>query len=122
MTAEEKIIAQEMYKEGKSTASIAKELHYSSATIARNLFGGNGKAGRRLENAIYPGLVKWLADNNKTVTDFNVMVCGKKNQQMSLILHGTTMPNKRTIDKILAITGLTYEEAFRTAEDVKANE
>lgn len=122
MTAEEKRKALDMYNEGNSMDEIAKELHFCRATIVRNLPSGVAKKGRKIKDVIYPGIVKWLIKNRVTLAELNRKAFGNDSQHMSVILHGKIDPRKSTIDKILAATGMTYEEAFGTAEDVKGHE
>lgn len=122
MTAEEKRKAAELYAAGKSMEEIAKELNYCRATISRNLPSGMARRGRKAKGIIYPYIEKWMQVNNVSIAELNRRMFGNNNPHMFMILHGKIMPNKVTIDKILAETGLTYEEAFRTAEDVNAHE
>lgn len=115
MTNEEKRIAQEMYLEGESIGSIAKTLNYCSTTISRCLPAEIKTSCRRSKNIIYPGIAKWLIMNKMSVKKLSEKIgANNKHPHILLILQGKMCPKKTTIDKILAATGLTYEEAFRT--------
>lgn len=74
------------------------------------------------KNIVYPGIAKWLAKNNMTIEALNKKARLNSFAHLWNILNGVIDPRKKTIDKILAATGLTYEEAFGNAEDVKADE
>lgn len=118
MTNEEKRIAQEMYLEGKNIASIAKMLNYCHSTISKCLPAEIKIAYHRPTKIIYPGITKWLAVNRSTVKALSEKIGeGNKEPHLSAILHGKVSPRKTTIDKILAVTGLTYEEAFSTGNE-----
>lgn len=60
---------------------------------------------------IYPGLRRYMMDNRFTFSRFAVH-CGVGYPQLYNALTGRADPFKATIDKILAGTGMTYEEAF----------
>lgn len=120
MTNEEKRIAQEMYLDGKCMDEIAKEMHYCSVTISRNLPDEIKVPYRRAKKIVYPGMTKWLTANKMSVKEFADKIKGTADDKapytphILMILHGKINPRKTMIDKILAVTGLTYEEAFRT--------
>lgn len=62
-------------------------------------------------HSVYPSIDAWLRANNVSVMELARRV-EISQQSMSLLMNGRTLPRKRTIDKILRITGMTYEEAF----------
>lgn len=67
---------------------------------------------------VYPNVRKWLNDNKMTTAEM-VRRMGCKNHtntnhSLREILKGNSYPNKLKIDKLLAITGLTYEKFFET--------
>lgn len=117
MTAEEKRIALEMYLAGESSISIGRKLHYCAATITNSLPPEIKRRGRRTTDIIYPGIAKWVAKKGITLEKFSEMVGVGSASHLSAILHGRYNTSKATIDKILATTGLTYEEAFSLAKD-----
>lgn len=75
----------------------------------------NFKAYRR-EEVVYPNLRRWLNDNKITRSEFirrmGNVVCGNAHSQISEWFRGKRYPTKSSIDKILKITGLTYEQLF----------
>ena len=65
---------------------------------------------------IYPNLRKWLNENKVGVSEFlrrmgNISTGGAYSTVRGWF-SGRVYPPKQTIDKILAITGLTYEELW----------
>lgn len=60
---------------------------------------------------IYPGIDAWLRSHNTSM-----MALGNSVEtvypHIYRIMAGDISPTKRTIDKILSVTGMTYEEAF----------
>lgn len=65
---------------------------------------------------IYPGIALWM---QRTQTTLGALAeqTGISDTALLRILKGyTPSPGKHTIDTLLAVTGLTYEEAFRQAE------
>ena len=72
-------------------------------------------------NAVWPGLEKWRLEHNMTIEDM-AEAANVNRSTMQLLWNGRCRNEKKqmeygprmsTIDKILALTGLTYEEAFR---------
>ena len=69
---------------------------------------------------VYPNIRKWLNDNKVNKSEF-ARRCGFCNQsdrkkRLDGYLKGRCDPPKRVIDKILSVTGLTYEQAFSKKE------
>lgn len=60
---------------------------------------------------IYPAIRAWMQNNDCNFSALADMV-GVCNQTISHTLRGTRGTSKYTIDQILRVTGLTYEEAF----------
>ena len=58
----------------------------------------------------YVGLRDWMIENCVTVAELERR-CG--NLRMLASLTGKSNPSKYTIDAILQVTGLTYEECFK---------
>jgi hypothetical protein len=67
---------------------------------------------------IYPKLRKWMNDNQITRTEFlkrmGLSDCADNRSRLSGYMKGKCYPQKKYIDKMLAATGLTYEELFFT--------
>ena len=64
----------------------------------------------------YPSIEKYMTDHNLSLRGF-ARQCDMPSSTMCRLLNGQTEPSKSTIDKILAVTGLSYEECFREEKD-----
>lgn len=75
------------------------------------------------KSVVFPNLRRWLNDTRMTRAEFiRRLGCvngGNSNDQLRRLLNGTAQPRKKTIDKMLEITGLTYEEMFSPVETEK---
>lgn len=75
------------------------------------------------EECIYPNLRKWMNENKVTRVEFlRRMGYTPHNQnyyQFNRCIWGQKYPRKNYIDKMLQVTGLTYEELFAEVEDGK---
>lgn len=58
----------------------------------------------------YVGLRQWMLKNRVSISKLEKL-CGISKVHKSLV--GDCNPGKRTIDAILSVTGLTYEECFK---------
>ena len=67
-----------------------------------------------LAECIYPNLRGWMNDNRVSVPELAKRVTGDRDNGASVRrwIAGYTNPNKKNIDKLLSVTGLTYEEMF----------
>lgn len=68
------------------------------------------------KQVIYPNLRRWMNENKVGKREFirrmELSVGGKTAQNLNDWFAGRTYPNKKNIDLILKITGLTYEQLF----------
>lgn len=64
---------------------------------------------------LYPRLMQWIEDNNLTLLDACISFDIGDNT-LPMILYGFNDPSKRTIDKMLAVTGIPYEELFKESQ------
>ena len=68
------------------------------------------------EEVVYPHLRKWLNENKVARNEFarrlGIGPSPGNSNRISAWFRGTCYPNKSSIDKILAATGLTYEKLF----------
>ena len=116
-----------MYLEGMDYKAIGRKTGRSKSTIAQVVtrYNRGEKKGLLLERAIgriiYPGIREWMLDAGASIPEA-ARACGIPEQTLRGWLQGTpkakrgeSMP-KWAIDRMLAWTGLTYEQAFR-AED-----
>lgn len=111
MTLEQKIEAYTMYIDGHSMQEIGEKFGVSKQRISQIL--GMGKPGRKpWADAKYKNIRKWLNEHNMSQAD---LAAGTKIVQTNIsnIISGKHEPSKKAIDKILAFTGMTYEEAFK---------
>ena len=65
---------------------------------------------------VYPNIRNWMNRNKVTKSEFvrrlGLCNCYDNKARLASYLRGECDPSKSTIDKILAVTGMTYEEAF----------
>lgn len=68
------------------------------------------------ETCVYPNLRQWLNDNRITKSEFirrmGATYITQENARYAAYFRGEHYPSKQTIDKMLAVTGLTYEQLF----------
>lgn len=60
----------------------------------------------------YPVIETYMIKHNLSLREF-ARRCGIPSSSMCRLLNGQTDPSKSTIDKILTVTGLSYEQCFR---------
>ena len=65
------------------------------------------------EGIVYPNLRKWLKDHNLSMLKFGKMVGFASPSLCEKKLKGMSSFNLEQINKILEITGLTFNEAFK---------
>lgn len=115
-TKEEKLVLRE---QGMSYQQIADYFGISYQAVAQPLAKHNPNKFRyvRESGCVYPNIRKWLNDNRVNKSEFvrrlQLMNSNGNKERMDGYLTGRTDPPKRIIDRILAVTGLTYEEAFK---------
>lgn len=63
----------------------------------------------------YVGLRDWLMENRINVGELEKRIGGNRLHQA---IKGKGNPQKSTIDAILAVTGLTYEECFKEEDAI----
>lgn len=120
-TKQEKLALRE---QGMTYRQIADHFGISYQAVAQALAEYNPKHFKRVSESgcIYPNLRKWLNDNKVGKSEL-VRRCGYANvyrnkNRFDYYLTGRNEPPKRVIDKILMVTGLTYEQAFSAEEKV----
>ena len=112
-------IIRKMHDDGMTYAEIGLVLGVSAQAVhqmAENNGFGDGFHESAVQKVKYPGLRKWMLENHVCVRDLERM-CGK-NKRFYKSLIDKANPSKKTIDAILAVTGLTYEECFKEEENV----
>lgn len=72
------------------------------------------------EEVIYPNLRRWLNKNKVNKAEFmrrmGILPQPSGFSRMTSWMKGKTHPDKKHIDKILAVTGLTYEKLWEVEE------
>lgn len=72
------------------------------------------------KEVVYPNLRRWLNDNKVSRNEFARRLgnapYGANSSHLSCWLRGINYPTKLNIDRLLAVTGLTYEELWRQEE------
>lgn len=107
--------------EGLNYRQIAEVVGCSRRHVSSILRGTVIRNFRPITNCIWPGLARWMNENECSKTELlrkmggNPWDCTLK--RLSSWMQGEYDPPKREIDKILKVTGMTYEECFGGAED-----
>lgn len=120
VTKHEKLALRE---QGMTYQQIADRLGISYQAVAQALGEYNPNHFHYVPetSCIYPNLRKWMNDNKVGKTELTRR-CGYANSpsnkgRIFRYLQGKVDPPKRFIDRILAATGLTYEQAFGEGGD-----
>jgi plasmid maintenance system antidote protein VapI len=115
MTKKDKADAYFLRLNGCSVEEIAQRFGVSKQRISQILprFDRSFQKTRNSDRCIYPVIKKYLLDNRLTYRRFAI-ICGLHPNSLYRNLVGDCDFSKRTIDKILAVTGMTYEQAFST--------
>ena len=104
-----------LHAEGYSLTEIAKELGVTRQRI-HQIVGGPDYKRFTTAKVIYPNLRKWLNDNRitwrKLLTLMGVAYHASNIARYRSYFKGTSYPPKPTIDKLIRVTGLTYEQLF----------
>lgn len=118
MAGESRRRAQKLRDQGMTYKQIAQEMGVSKSYIGQLLGGYDPYHFQYIskEGCIYPGLRKWMNDNKVCRTEL-VRRMGKNAwsysvSAMTSMMMGRTMPTKYSIDAILRVTGMTYEQCF----------
>lgn len=61
---------------------------------------------------VYPAVKEFAKERHMTARDL-ADAAGFSESTLKQILNGTRNPSKRSIDKLLTLTGMSYEETFR---------
>ena len=102
---------QEKYAAGMTQKALAEEYGVSQSLIQKRC-GGPYRTYNKNPNVVYPAIGKYMKDHGLTNRKL-ALNAGINYVALYYVLNGKHEPSKSTIDKILAYTGLTYEEAFR---------
>lgn len=117
MTKEQKEEVQRLRDAGVAYQAIGERFGVSKQRIHQIVTCPTGRRKKPKTDGIkYPRIKRYLEENNVRVTAL-ATACGVTDPTMWENLRGVGMA-KKTIDAILKVTGLTYEEAF-SEEDVE---
>lgn len=116
MTKEQKIEAYTMLLDGNTYEAVARHFGVSKQRI--NQMFPHALAVKRMDGTkcVYPAIFEFMAANGMTCLAL-AKKAGVSSPTLYSALSGERGPSKRTIDKILAATGLTYEAAFRKKDN-----
>lgn len=117
MTIDQKVEAYRMRLEGSTLQSIADTFGVSKERI-RQILPGKGRSWTEdavLSKCAYPVIAQWLFDNRLNYSEFGGLI-GCSQATVSRWMNGVHNLNKPAIDKILEVTGMTYEQAFGEPE------
>ena len=107
-----------MREQGRTYEEIAKHFGVSRQRVFQIVGGTNPYhfVGVTDEQCVYPTIRKWMNDNKISRNEVTRMIYGNilpNNYRRTMCrLAGRTEIGKDFIDKILELTGFTYEEAF----------
>lgn len=111
----------EMRENGSTYQEIGKAFGLSRQRVCQMIGGQVRSHFKKItpEDCIYPILRKWMNDNHITRADLCRRLYGnthpKNSSRCRAFLKGINQEAKKnTIDKYLMVTGLTYEELFKT--------
>lgn len=107
--------ARRLWEQGYTYEEIAERFDCTEATVYHAL---KRKAKRRECKCVYPGLEAWRQKKGLTLT--GMCVQADLDPELMKKLSGRLDPNRLYVSHIkslLALTGLTFEEAFGNVED-----
>lgn len=122
---ERKRYMQDLFKSGMTYEEIGKKLDLSKQRVFQ-LIGGIIK--RRVkpfttETCVYSGLREWLNEHKIGINELTRKLYGNyhttSRERVKNRLNGKLQITKTYIDKILEITGLTYEQAFVESQCIR---
>lgn len=122
MTNEQKVQAYKMILDGYSYGEIAKKFGCSRQNI-QQIFGGLKKPRKSINRIIYLGIKKYMEDNRIGYTELlksmypEELVKNSKRTCLRMKLTGESNISVQEAKRILKVTGMTFEEAFRTEEE-----
>lgn len=80
--------------------------------IFQSYISREARAYAKLANVVYPNLRKFMVDNQLSYTDF-AKLCDVTIPTIKNVLSGGHGMHGQTIEKILRVTGMSYDEAFK---------
>ena len=112
---------QEDRESGMTFAEIGKKYGISSSRVGQILGRHCVKNFQPVRNCIYPNLAKWMNENKISRAELTKRIYGNSDATNALriasYIRGETDIPKRTIDKLLKVTGMTYEVLFQKEDN-----
>lgn len=102
-----------MRLEGRSLREIGDHFGVSHERI-RNMLPRDDRINhpiKSVQTCIYPNIRAWMQENRCTYEKFARMI-GCTGASLRSWMRGESSPKKSNIDKLLSMTGLSYEDAF----------
>ena len=117
MTINEKVEAYKMRVEGHSFKEIGDRFGVSRQYICQILpVPEKNRIEMSANSCAYKNISKWMLEHGCSYSKL-ARLCGIPSNTLNLFLTGKGDSRKSTIDKILYVTGMTYEEAFQKADN-----
>ena len=108
------IVMKHLLEDDMNYSEIARKLNVSRQAVHQAVTRYKNKTFVKPTTCVYPGLRNWMNANRVKVSAF-IRLCdssGKSDRTIRYYLNGEKDMRKSTIDTILKVTGLTYEQAF----------
>ena len=97
-----------MYDSGMTYQKIGEIYGISRQAVQKIINNGDGIRLGALMKIPYVGLRLWMLENRVTISEL------RKRLGTRVVINGRSNPQMETINKILEVTGLSYEECFNT--------
>lgn len=109
------LMIRKMHEQGLTYEQIGDVLGITKQAVHQASMATDGVREKLIQEIPYVGLRNWMLDNR---ISFRVLsdMCGRSLNNKSL--RGEVGINKKSIDAILRITGLTYEECFKEEDNL----
>lgn len=114
MTNEQRAEAYLMLLNGATYEETAQKMGVSKQRL-HQLMPNVRASGRQSKTWIYPNIKQWMRHNRITICHLSELL-GCHKATLGRYLSGKAQPDKTIIDKILEVTGMNYEEAFKTGK------
>ena len=118
ITKEQRIKMFEMRLDGKSYAKIAEEFNAPRLAVIRAISGKTQFTPQYIRNAVYPNLASWMLENGITPRKLSDSLDMSPDVVRAWLL-GEREPRLSSIKALLAVTGMSFEEAFARREDAQ---
>ena len=121
MTREQKIEAYQMLLDGYTLQAIGEKFGISRQRVLQLFSVKHIRTDAAIESCAYPNIAKWMDENGYGYTGI-AKLCNAPYASVFSALKECKDCKKSFIDKILKLTGMTYEVAFQTNQDLEESE